>query len=66
MIEVKLMIPDEAVRALKELAFLKEMSEAQVLNNAIDYYRLVTQEQLSGGKILIERGDGTFRLITES
>ena len=64
-IELTMMVPDNAVRALKEMSFLLEKSEAEILNRAIEYYKLVTQETLAGSKLLIEKPDGTFRIISE-
>jgi len=66
MYEVNLALPEATIREMKDIAVLKEMNEARVIAQAIHYYKLVTIEQLNGGKILIEKPDGTFHRIEES
>ena len=63
MTKVSVHLNDADLATLKEIADERETTFAQVLRQALQTERYVTQEVRTGARVLIERGDKVRELV---
>lgn len=63
MIKTSVILPEESVETLKEIAARTGSSAAEILRRAIDTERLLRQTVDEGGKILIQDKDKSLKQL---